>query len=204
MAASLFSRRRFLGYCTSGALAGYAPRVWAKPVFSSSPFTLGVASGYPEANGVTLWTRLAPDFLAPGGGMPPELVAVHYEVAEDESFKSIVDHGHSWAEPMFAHSVHVETTKLAPGREYWYRFHAADATSPIGRTRTAPPINQTSDRLRFAFASCQQYEQGYYGAYRHMAQEDLDLVIHLGDYIYEASWGDNKVRAHASPRARNS
>jgi alkaline phosphatase D len=100
---------------------------------------------------------------------------------------------------MFAHSVHVETTKLAPGRDYWYRFHAADATSPIGRTRTAPPVNQTPDKFRFAFASCQQYEQGHYGAYRNMAKEDLDLVIHLGDYIYESSWGDNKVRSHGAP-----
>jgi alkaline phosphatase D len=131
--------------------------------------------------------------------MPPELVAVRYEVAEDEGFKSIVDQGQAWAEPMFAHSVHVETTKLAPGRGYWYRFHAADATSPIGRTRTAPPVNQTPDKFRFAFASCQQYEQGHYGAYRNMAKEDLDLVIHLGDYIYESSWGDNKVRSHGAP-----
>ena len=199
MNGGLFSRRRFLGYGMLIALADYAPKVWAKPVFSTTPFTLGVASGYPEHNGVCLWTRLAPEFLSPTGGMPPEAVAVGFEIAEDEAFKSIVDQGQAWAEPIFAHSVHLETTKLSPGRDYWYRFHVADATSPTGHTRTAPSIHQSPDKLRFAFASCQQYEQGFYGAYRHMSKEDLDLVIHLGDYIYESSWGENKVRLHASP-----
>ncbi len=196
---SRIPRRSFLGQLMGVALADYAPSVWAKPVFASTPFTLGVASGYPDPNGVCLWTRLAPEFLAPGGGMPPEAVMVSYEVAADENFKSIVDRGQAWAEPLFAHSVHVETTGLAPGRDYWYRFHVGDVTSPVGRTRTAPPADQTPDRLRFAFASCQQYEHGYYGAYRNMAKDDLDLVIHLGDYIYETSWGGNKVRAHGAP-----
>ena len=195
----LFSRRSFLASSMLIAFADYVPKVWAKPVFSTSPFTLGVASGYPEASGVCLWTRLAPEFLAPGGGMPPEAVAVSFEIAEDEAFQSIVDQGQAWAEPIFAHSVHLETTKLAPGRDYWYRFHVADATSPIGHTRTTPTIQQSVDKLRFAFASCQHYEQGFYGAYRHMSKEDLDLVIHLGDYIYETSKGENKVRSHASP-----
>lgn len=199
MTKSLFSRRRFLGYGIVAALAGYASKVWAKPVFSASPFTLGVASGYPEPNGVCLWTRLAPEFLAPAGGMPPEAVAVSFEIAEDQAFKSIVDQGQVWAEPIFAHSVHLETTKLAPGRDYWYRFHVADFTSPAGHTRTAPAINQSTDKLRFAFASCQQYEEGFYGAYRHMSKEDLDLVIHLGDYIYETSKSENKVRSHVRP-----
>lgn len=193
------SRRRLLRHATGLAFAGFASRVLARPVFSSFPFRLGVASGYPEPNGVTLWTRLAPDFLAPGGGMGPEAIAVDFEVAEDENFKLIVEQGQAWAEPMFAHSVHVEASKLAPGRDYWYRFHAGDATSPVGRTRTAPSPDQAPDRFRFAFASCQNFEHGFYGAYRNMARESLDLVIHLGDYIYESSWGRRKVRAHVGP-----
>ena len=193
------SRRNFVNCAASLLLTGYASKVWAKPVFSTSPFTLGVASGYPEPSGVCLWTRLAPEFLTPGGGMSPEAVAVRFEIAEDEAFKTIVDQGQAWAEPIFAHSVHLETNKLAPGRDYWYRFHVADFTSPIGHTRTTPTIHHPLDKLVVAFASCQQYEQGFYGAYRNMAQENLDLVIHLGDYIYESSWGDNKVRFHASP-----
>lgn len=197
---TLFSNRREILYrAACAAIAGYTPKVWAGPIFSNYPFSLGVASGYPEPNGVVLWTRLVPDISAPGGGLPCEALAVRYEISENQNFTSIVEQGQAWAEPHFAHSVHVETKKLNPGRDYWYRFHVADATSPIGRTRTAQPIDQMPDKLRFAFASCQQYEQGYYGAYRNMAKEDLDLVIHLGDYIYEASWGNTKVRSHGSP-----
>ena len=85
---------------------------------------------------------------------------------------------------------------LEPARWYWYRFTAGDATSPVGRTRTAPGITAKPDKLRFALASCAQYEQGYYGAYRHMAADDLDLVAFVGDYIYEASWGRDHVRKH--------
>jgi len=131
--------------------------------------------------------------------MPPEAVAVSFEIADDEAFKSIVDQGQTWAEPNFAHSVHLETTKLSPGRDYWYRFHVADVTSPIGHTRTAPAAHQTADKLRFAFASCQQYEQGYYGAYRHMAKEDLRLSNSPWRRYLRVFSGENKVRSHESP-----
>src|SRR5207249_217753 len=85
---------------------------------------------------------------------------------------------------------------LEPGRWYWYRFRAGGQVSAIGRTRTAPP-NGGGDRLRLAFASCQQYEQGYFTAYRHMLADDLDLIVHVGDYIYESSWGQDHVRLRA-------
>jgi alkaline phosphatase D len=100
--------------------------------------------------------------------------------------------------PQWAHSVHAEVAGLQPGRSYFYRFHAGSATSPVGRTHTAPAPGAATDRLRFAFVSCQHYEQGYYSAYRGMAREDLDLVLHLGDYIYESSWGRNHVRKHGT------
>lgn len=193
------TRRLFLSNLCALPLVYYPSKIWAKPNFDKYPFSLGVASGYPAANSVAIWTRLAPEYLAPGGGMPPETVMVRYEVAEDQNFKSIVQQGEAWGEPQFAHSVHTEIFNLAPSRDYWYRFHVGDVTSPAGKTRTAPPVNSQPDTLRFAFASCQNYEQGYYGAYRHMADENLDLVLHLGDYIYESSWGENKVRSHASP-----
>jgi alkaline phosphatase D len=90
---------------------------------------------------------------------------------------------------------------LEPARFYWYRFRSSDAVSPTGRARTAPAPQEANGRLRFAFAACQQYEHGYYTAYRHMAREDLDLVVHLGDYIYEATWGRNLVRAHGAGQA---
>src|SRR4029079_17418755 len=83
------------------------------------------------------------------------------------------------------HSVHAEVDGLRPGRHYWYRFTAGGEVSAMGRTRTAPAATAALDRLRFAFVSCQNYETGYFTAYRRLAEEDLDLVLHLGDYIYE-------------------
>ncbi|MBK7136946.1 MAG: alkaline phosphatase D family protein [Rhodocyclales bacterium] len=192
---SRFDRRSFLIAATA-ALA--APRLWARPGFAAYPFSLGIASGAPLPDGIVLWTRLAPDPLN-GGGLPPAAIEVRWEVAHDAGFRDIVRHGRTLAEPQYAHSVHVEVEGLAPARWYWYRFMAGDAVSPAGRTRTAPPGGATSDRLRFAFASCQQYEQGYYAAHRHMAAENLDLVVFLGDYIYESSWGSRHVRKHEAP-----
>jgi alkaline phosphatase D len=95
-----------------------------------------------------------------------------------------------------AHSVHVEVDGLEPDRPYWYQFRAGSEVSAIGRTRTLPRTGMMPDRLRFAFASCQHYETGLFTAYRHMAAEDLQLVFHLGDYIYEGPGRDNQVRKH--------
>jgi alkaline phosphatase D len=93
----------------------------------------------------------------------------------------------------------VEVDGLVPARWYWYRFRVGGEASPIGRTRTAPAPGAAVERFRFAFASCQQYEQGYFGAYHRMLADDLDLVVHLGDYIYESSWGHSHVRHHGAP-----
>jgi alkaline phosphatase D len=165
----------------------------------ANPFTLGVASGYPHPTGVMLWTRLAPAPLIPGGGMSRDVVAVDWEVATDEQMTGVVQRGRAYAAPEWAHAVHVEVTGLEPGRWYWYRFRAGNAASPIGRTRTAPAPQTVPDRLRFAFASCQHYEHGYYVAYRHMRADDLDLVVFLGDYIYEATTREKNVRHHGAP-----
>ena len=199
---SSLDRRRFLqalaalGFTSTlnPAFAQFQPR----PRFAADPFSLGVASGYPMPNAIVLWTRLAPVPDAPGGGMAPEVVPVRWEIARDEKFAHLAASGTTYATPDWAHSVHVEVSGLEPARWYWYRFTAGDATSPVGRTRTAPGITAKPDKLRFALASCAQYEQGYYGAYRHMAADDLDLVAFVGDYIYEASWGRDHVRKHNS------
>jgi alkaline phosphatase D len=148
---------------------------------------------------VVIWTRLAPAPLVPGGGMPREVVPVEWEVASDERMSQVVQRGTAHATPEWAHAVHVEVEGLEPARWYWYRFRAGGEVSPLGRTRTAPAFRAQVDRLRFAFASCQHYEQGYFGAYRHMVADDLDLVVHLGDYIYESSWGRDHVRKHGAP-----
>jgi len=195
-------RRKLLAAAWSMAAAGVlvpaSARIACAQRFQRDPFTLGVASGCPRPDGIVLWTRLAPDPLN-GGGMPSEAVRVRWEIAHDERFRDIAQRGESMADAELAHSVHVEVRGLRPDRMYWYRFFAGEAASPVGRTRTAPAPDADHTRLKFAFASCQQYEQGFYGAYRHMADEDVDLVVFLGDYIYESSWGRRHVRKHSGP-----
>jgi len=195
-------RRRLLAatwsLAATGVLVPAPARIATAQSFQRDPFTLGVASGCPRPDGVVLWTRLAPDPLN-GGGMPQESVRIRWEIARDEQFRDIAQRGDALADAALAHSVHVEVRGLRPDRVYWYRFFAGDAMSPLGRTRTAPVPGTDFMRLKFAFASCQQYEQGFYGAYRHMAAEDVDLVVFLGDYIYESSWGSRHVRKHSAP-----
>ncbi len=169
---------------------------WVRPRFLDDPFTLGIASGDPLADGVVLWTRLAPDPLI-GGGMARANVDVRWEVATDESMRRVVKRGKAVASPDFAHAVHAEVNGLEPDRWYWYRFDVGGAASPIGRARTLPAREAAKDRLRFAFASCQHYEQGFYAAHRHLAQEPVDFVAFLGDYIYESNTA-NPVRSHGS------
>ncbi len=163
--------------------------------FDAPPFALGVASGEPTADGVVLWTRLAPDPLH-GGGMPDDDIEVSWEVARDERMRDVAQRGTALATPLLGHTVHAEVEGLEPARWYWYRFRAGAEVSPIGRTRTLPAPGAPVDRLRFAFASCQHYETGYFTAYRHMIEDDLDLVFHLGDYIYEYAGRDGRVRKH--------
>jgi alkaline phosphatase D len=195
------SRRLFMAYAASLSsacvLGGRARGATASaPSFSSNPFSIGVASGDPSPHGAVLWTRLAPRPLEPQGGLPPENIPVTWEIADDDSFKTIVQHGSTLATPQLAHSVHIEAEGLDPDRWYWYRFRAGDAESPVGRTRTTPRHDDMSDKLKFAFASCQSFENGLYTAYQHMADDSLDLVVHLGDYIYEGPPTDRGVRKH--------
>ncbi|QDU87636.1 Alkaline phosphatase D precursor [Pirellulimonas nuda] len=189
------SRRAMLAYSAAlGSLPLLGRTSWAetRPAFASDPFTLGVASGDPTSDGMVLWTRLAPAPLDPNGGMPTTPVEVPWEVAEDDALNHVVRKGTATATPQLGHAVHVEVDGLKPDRWYWYRFRAGDAQSPVGRTRTFPAPDVMPAKLAFAFASCQHYEHGYYTAYEGMAGDDLDLVVHLGDYIYEK--GPYKLR----------
>lgn len=190
------------------ALAAGVPTLWrvsGRPRLIDDPFALGVAAGDPTPAGGVLWTRLAPRPLEPEGGMDGQRVVVGWEVAADEGFQRVVQRGRVTAAPELSYSVHVDVDGLAPDRWYHYRFTAGDAVSPVGRLRTTPAAGATSP-LRFAFASCQHYEAGHFTAYAHMAREELDLVAHLGDYIYEygaaAAGAPGRVRRHVGGEIR--
>ncbi|NIJ10548.1 alkaline phosphatase D [Saccharomonospora amisosensis] len=197
------SRRRVLagtaalGASMLGSMSVFARTSSAQSI-AQAPFTLGVASGDPWPDGVVLWTRLASDPLAADGrgGMPDRPISVEYQVATDEKFRRIAAAGQSLAQPEAGHSVHIELSGLQPGREYFYRFRAERTISPVGRTKTAPAPGTRLDRFAFAFASCQNYPVGFYNAYAHMAEEDLDLVAFLGDYIYEGDAQGDLGRGH--------
>ena len=172
-----------------------------RPSFTGYPFSLGVASGSPLPTGVVLWTRLAPEPLN-GGGMGRVAVSVRWEVADDETFARPVQSGSVDALAAWGHSVHAEVEGLEPGRWYFYRFIAGDEVSPIGRTRTAPARSDLPQRMRCGLGSCQHFEHGYYAAHRHLRAEDLDLMLFVGDYIYEAAARADGVRRHSGPEAR--
>ncbi|WP_158734815.1 alkaline phosphatase [Alteribacillus sp. YIM 98480] len=175
----------------------------ADVTFDDYPFSLGVASGDPLADSIVLWTRVAPDPLN-GGGAPDRNIPVQWELAKDENFRNVIKRGTEIASPALAHSVHVEVEGLSSDTVYFYRFKTGNEYSPVGKTKTLPENRSHVSSLTFAFASCQQYEHGYYTAYKHMAKEDLDLVFHLGDYIYEYGpneyvAGTGNVRSHNGP-----
>jgi alkaline phosphatase D len=199
------TRRSFVTGAASFAAAAWlcSSRVLgattSAPKFSSYPFSLGVASGDPSADGFALWTRLAPRPLEVGGGMSMEPIDVSWQVAEDEAMSRVVRSGTAVANPQWAHSVHVDVDGLRPERWYWYQFKVGQETSPKGRARTFPLATATPERLRFAFASCQHYERGLFTAFDHMAREDLDVIVHLGDYIYESAAAEGRFRKHNSP-----
>jgi alkaline phosphatase D len=185
-------RRRFLQALAALGISHCGPsraQMQGQPRFAADPFTLGVASGYPRADGFVLWTRLA-------GALDPVAIPVHWQVFDAEDLRRVVASGTAPAHPDWAHSVHAEPAGLEPERWYWYRFRAGDALSPVGRTRTAPAAGALPARLHFAFASCQHFEQGYFGAHRQIVRDAPDLVAFLGDYIYETSWGKEHVRKH--------
>jgi phosphodiesterase/alkaline phosphatase D-like protein len=180
-------------------VAGFTGERRLSPV-PADPFTLGVASGDPAPDGAVIWTRLAPEPLGDDGlgGMPARAVDVKWEVSTDEAFTRIEQRGTATAAPESAHSVHVELAGLRPGADYFYRFRTAGYLSPAGRTHTAPEPGSLVP-LTMCFASCAHYEQGWFTAYRRLAEEQPDLVVHLGDYQHEYAAGQTssgRVRDH--------
>ncbi|MFZ5726767.1 MAG: alkaline phosphatase D family protein [Pseudomonadota bacterium] len=180
----MYNRRHFLAGATLAGLAAPAI-VRAQGLLRDFPFQLGVAAGDPASDGFVIWTRLAPEPMERHGGMPLTNVPVEWEVARDGGFREVVAKGTALARPELAHSVHVELTGLQPDRPYYYRFTAAGERSLRGRARTLPAPGAKVDALKFGVAGCQHFESGFYGAYRHMAREELAFVYHYGDFIYE-------------------
>ncbi len=171
------------------------------PPLAGDPFTIGVASGDPRPESVILWTRLAIDPIH-GGGMPDLEVPVIWEVAISDDFSDIVRSDYVFATPTFAHSVHVDADGLAPDSWYFYRFRVGDDwVSPTGRTKTLPAEDSSPERIRIGLASCQNYKDGYYNSHAFLAQEDVDLIAFVGDYIYE-SGVNGSVRDHDGPELR--
>ncbi|MEY4762203.1 MAG: hypothetical protein RLZZ200_2059 [Pseudomonadota bacterium] len=147
---------------------------------------------------MVLWTRLALRPLEPGAGLAPRELTVHWELAADEAMTRIVARGSERTGPALSHSVHAMPRGLRPGAEYFYRFTAGGQRSPVGRTRTMPAAGALSQKLDFAVVCCQNYEQGHYAAYGHVVRDAPDLVLHLGDYIYEYGINDDAIRRHNS------
>ena len=158
------------------ALRGYEAQAAA-----AAHFTHGVASGDPLADRVILWSR-----VLPGDGQPTSLTAT-WQVAQDAAFAQVVSAGEVVTSLAQDYTLKVDATGLAPDSRYFYRFTVAGIDSPIGRTRTLP--TGSVDLFRIGLASCSNYPQGYFNAYRDMAEADLDLELHLGDYIYEYAAG---------------
>jgi alkaline phosphatase D len=217
-----FSRRRFLGLVAGAAAAGVAagcsgdsksttpgssagassalasPPPPPKAELAGDPFTLGVTSGDPAADSVVLWTRLLPD-----GGLPATDVPVQWEVSTDDTFASVVAFGQETATATDSFSIHAVAGGLSPATVYRYRFRVGDFVSTVGTTRTLPAKGATVDSLRFAFLSCQDYQDGFYTAYPHLVTDQPELVVFLGDFIYEEGPTPGSVRQHDGGEAHD-
>lgn len=164
------------------------------PAWQADPFALGVASGQPQPESVVLWTRLL--FADADAAHQRRPQTVLCEVFADPALRQPVRQWRVQTDARRAHSVHVLADGLQSGRSYWYRFACGSAQSMVGHTRTSPAPDARVRRLRLALASCQHFEQGHYAAHRDMAQQDLDLVLFVGDYIYESSNARYRIRSH--------
>lgn len=161
-------------------------------------FLHGVASGDPRADRVILWTRVTPESTDAG------VLSVDWRLARDPGLTEVVQSGRALTGPERDYTVKIDPTGLASQTTYYYEFAVTQADgevvrSPIGRTRTAPSATDTVSQVRAAVASCSNYAFGFFSAYGHIGRRaDLDVVIHLGDYLYET--GGAILRAHEPDR----
>ncbi|AEV87274.1 alkaline phosphatase [Actinoplanes sp. SE50] len=183
-------RAVLLAGLTAGAGAVAAAALPSVAGAAGSAFQHGVASGDPLPGGILLWTRVTPTpESVPASGLGPQ-VDVDWQVATDAGFATVVRSGTVSTGPDRDHTVKADISGLSPATTYWYRFGLGGEWSPVGRTMTAPAATDAIARLRAGVVSCANWEAGYFAAYRHLAERgDLNLVVHLGDYIYEYGTG---------------
>ncbi len=149
------------------------------------PFYHGVASGDPLPDGVMIWTRVTPDTGTSGP------IKVYWQIATDVNFNNVVNYGKTEALEANDYCVKIDVCGLQPSTFYYYMFNANGKNSIIARTKTAPGANADNDSARFAVVSCASWEHGYFNSYENIsARNDVDAVLHLGDYIYEYASGD--------------
>lgn len=192
-------RQALLGTLAAGAAgcaAGPSGQVFTSAAaIAGGAFAHGVASGDPMTDRVILWTRVS----ANGGGD----VKLRWEVAEDDGFARVVQSGEGVARASADWTFKADADELEPGKRYFYRFRAGDETSPVGRTKTLP--EGRLDKAAFAVVSCSNFPFGYFNVYDHISRrDDLDAVLHLGDYIYEYSdqgYGGDEGRRLGRPHA---
>ncbi len=191
----LIPRRGFLatGAKTVAFLAAFqflGGRQEAKAATGFDPFVYGVASGDPLPDRVIIWTRVTPAANAlPGAGLGAATPGV-WEVARDAAFTQKVRTGRFTTSVVSDHTVKVDVAGLLPATAYFYRFFALGVYSPVGRLLTAAAASSSPASVRFGMVSCSNYEAGYFTAYRSLSQRnDLDFIVHLGDYIYEYAPG---------------
>ncbi|WP_436528042.1 alkaline phosphatase D family protein [Actinoplanes sp. HUAS TT8] len=189
--AAVDRRTVLLAGLSAGAGAVAAAALPSGASAADSLFQHGVASGDPLPGGILLWTRVTPTAeSAPASGLGPQ-VDVTWQIATDAGFGTVVGSGTVSTGPARDHTVKVDVSGLSAATTYWYRFGLNGTWSPVGRTMTAPAATDTVARLRAGVVSCANWEAGFFSAYRHLAERgDLNLVVHLGDYIYEYGTGE--------------
>ena len=175
-------RRRSLLQATGASLGALSLRGFAVDKPAAAHFTHGIASGDPLADRVILWTRVLP------GSGNAAAVPCAWQVATDKTFETVIASGEAVARAERDFTVKVDAAGLTPGTSYCYRFMAHGVTSPVGCTRTLP--TGAVSEFKMAVASCSNYPQGFFHAYRDIAESELDAVLHLGDYLYEYPVGE--------------
>lgn len=189
-------RRAFLKSIYAATVLLPTAAAWSQVKLAKNPFTLGVASGSPNHHSVVLWTRLLDQGIF-SSNFSDQDIPVQWEISLDSDFSQVIQSGFINAVAALAHSVHAEVTGLPTNTWFYYRFSAGGQTSRTGKTRTfAEPKSSDQNRMKVAFASCQHIERGHFSAYTHMAKETPDLVVFLGDYIYEYAPGKTGIRTH--------